>query len=85
MVNAYKNGGGSSAGAGIGGGDYGGAGCLLDGGGVVINGGIIDATASYHGAGIGAGWHANIVGTGHSGNKPGDITINGGYIRRCVR
>ncbi|MCI9639652.1 MAG: LPXTG cell wall anchor domain-containing protein [Emergencia sp.] len=80
VVNAYKNGGSDSAGAGIGGGDYGGAGCLLDGGGVVINGGIIDATASYHGAGIGAGWHANIVGTGHSGNKPGDITINGGYI-----
>ena len=79
-VNAYQNGGSSSAGAGIGGGDYGGAGCNLDGGGIIINCGIINATASYHGAGIGAGWHANTAGIGHAGTVPGDITINGGYI-----
>ncbi len=84
-VNSYTNGTGSSAGAGIGGGYYGGTGCSLDGGGVTINGGNIDATASYHGAGIGAGWSANTAGVGHNGKIPGDITINGGYIQSTGR
>lgn len=43
-------------GAGIGGGIGGGTGCVLEGGGVTINGGRITAYGSYHGAGIGGGY-----------------------------
>ena len=50
----YNHGGG----AGIGGGIGGGVGCTLEGGGLTINGGNVEAYGSYHGAGIGAGSHA---------------------------
>lgn len=42
--------------ASIGGGIGGGTGCVLEGGGVTINGGRITAYGSYHGAGIGGGY-----------------------------
>ena len=77
-----------SSGAGIGGGNGAGMGCSEQGGGVIINGGEITASASYHGAAIGAGW-SNSTGTlmagslktvkGGSAPAPGDIIINGGY------
>lgn len=50
--NAYQN---FSLGAGIGGGTGGGTGCTLEGSGLTINGGDIEAYGSYHGAGIGTG------------------------------
>ena len=75
-----------SGGSGIGGSSYGGAGCLLDGGGIIINGGEIEANASYHGSGIGGGWHAgDVAGVGHSSTATGDITINGGYVKATGR
>ena len=49
-------------GAGIGGGSGGGTGCLLEGDGLIINGGRITATGSYHGAAVGAGCRTNDCG-----------------------
>ena len=80
-----------NAGAAIGGGKAGGVGCKEEGGGITINGGQITAQASYHGAGIGAGWYnatgttlaTNTIRAKNSGTAyqpvPGDITVNGGY------
>ena len=58
----------NSAGTGIGGGDYGGASTLI------FNNAEVYAHGSYHGAGIGSGFHS-------SGTQAGNIFINGGYIK----
>lgn len=64
----------NSLGAALGGGTGGGVGCTLEGGGLTINGGNIEAYGSYHGAGIGAGCVNNHGICIHASALPGAIS-----------
>ena len=73
----------SRTGAGIGGGSGGGTGCSLEGDGLIINGGRITATGSYHGAAVGAGCRTSDCGLPLPDPLPGTIKARMGLCPWC--